>query len=514
MNPRTRPGVRLLPALFAVLCSACAVGPDYRAPSDDGDLAGVPSSWHAQLPHGGTVSALAQWWRQFDDPLLTELVETAEARHPSIAAAVGAVREARAAVMSSRGGLLPTLDARGAMTRSSGASDTAGSDSPAYTLLNGSLDASWELDLFGGARRGLEASQAHLQAAQDNWDEARVTLAAEVADAYVQRRYCEHLLVLYQDTLASRRETERLTSLKLKAGFVAPADEAQARAGSYDSENQLLAQEGVCQQDLNRLAQLSAVPAAELEARLAATPDAGIAHGDDTQASAYRSAIPVPLQPAVPAVPAAILSQRPDLMADERALAAASAGIGVAVASRLPSLSLSGMIGINRVVHGGDATQSWSWGPSISLPLFEGGAGRARVETARARYDQALAQYHGQVLIAVQEVEDALTRVDTSVRRANAARESERNYSVLLASQENRYKLGETSLLDLEESRRLTLASREALAAVQLEISQSWIALYKAAGGGWNDLAQTAASSTLTPGQPPAASKPPAGAGA
>src|SRR3546814_42129 len=290
--------------------------------------------------------------RQFDDPLLTELVETAECRQPSIDAAVGAVREARAAVMSSRGGLLPNLGARGAMTRSSGASDTAGSDSPAYTLLNGSLDASWELDLFGGARRGLEASQARLQAAQASWDEARVTLAAEVADAYVQRRYCEHLLVLYQDTLDSRRETERLTSLKLNAGFVAPADEAQARAGSYDSENQLIAQQGICQQNLNRLAQLSAMPSAELETKLADTPDAGIAHGDDTQATAYRSAIPVPLQPAVPAVPAAILSQRPDVMADERALAAASAEIGVAVASRLPSLSLSGMIGINRVEIG------------------------------------------------------------------------------------------------------------------------------------------------------------------
>src|SRR3546814_766279 len=158
------------------------------------------------------------------------------------------------------------------------------------------------LDLFGGARRGLEASQARLQAAQASWDEARVTLAAEVADAYVQRRYCEHLLVLYQDTLDSRRETERLTSLKLNAGFVAPADEAQARAGSYDSENQLIAQQGICQQNLNRLAQLSAMPSAELETKLADTPDAGIAHGADTQATAYRSAIPVPLQPAVPAV--------------------------------------------------------------------------------------------------------------------------------------------------------------------------------------------------------------------
>src|SRR3546814_9319438 len=116
--------------------------------------------------------------------------------------------------MSSRGGLLPNLGARGAMTRSSGASDTAGSDSPAYTLLNGSLDASWELDLFGGARRGLEASKARLQAAQASWDEARVTLAAEVADASVQRRYREHLLVLYKDQLDSRGSEEHTAELQ------------------------------------------------------------------------------------------------------------------------------------------------------------------------------------------------------------------------------------------------------------------------------------------------------------
>src|SRR3546814_11818104 len=117
------------------------------------------------------------------------------------------------------------------------------------------------------------------------------------------------------------------------------------------------------------------MPSAELETKLADTPDAGIAHGDDTQATAYRSAIPVPLQPAVPAVPAAILSQRPDVMADERALAAASAEIGVAVASRLPSLSLSGMIGINRVVHGGESDRkSVVVGKRVEVGIDLGGA--------------------------------------------------------------------------------------------------------------------------------------------
>jgi len=514
MNHPIRIGGWMLSALLLCLCSACVVGPDYRRPADG--LDGIPASWHARLPHGGDLAELAQWWRQFDDPLLTELVESAEAHHPSIDVAVGAVREARAAVMSSRGGLLPSLATNGTMTRSSGAGDTSGSPSSPFTLFNGSLDASWEVDLFGGARRGLEASRARLQAAQNDWHEARVSLAAEVADAYVGRRYCERLLALYQDTLQSRRETERLTRLKLKAGFVTPADEAQARAARYDSENQLIAQEGICQQDLNRLAQLTSVPAAQLEVRLGTTPDAGVQAAGEPAATAYRSGIPVPLHAAVPSVPAAILSQRPDLMSAERSLAAASAGIGVAVASRLPSLSLGGSIGINHLAHTGGDVHSWSWSPQITLPIFEGGAGRARVETARAQYDRALAQYREKVLIAVQEVEDALTRVDTSVRRIDAASESERNYTLLLDSQENRYKLGETSLLDLEDSRRLALGSRESLAAVQLEISQSWIALYKAAGGGWRDPAtpQSAVSSSTLPGAGAVAPKPQAGAGA
>lgn len=478
----------------------------------------MPEQWHARLPHGGELSALTQWWRQFDDPLLAELVDTAQKQHPSLDAALGAVREARAALTASRSGFLPQIRGNGSMTRSSGSGDAGGTDTAPFTLYNGSLDASWELDLFGGTRRSLESSRARLQAAEADWHEARVSLAAEVADAYVERRYCERLLALYRDTLESRRATERLTALKLKAGFVAPADEAQARAGSYQSENQLIAQEGICQQNLNRLAQLTALPVAQLEARLAAATA-------DEAARAAGSGIPVPVQPAVPAVPAALLSQRPDLMSAERALAAANANIGVAVASRLPSLSLMGSIGINHLAHTGQDVRSWSWSPQLSLPIFEGGAGVARVETARAQYDQALARYRSRVLVAVQEVEDALTRVDAAVRRAEAARQAEANYSVLLASQENRYRLGATSLLDLEDTRRLALASREALAAVEMEISRAWIALYKAAGGGWRDeqraatTAQTDTSALSTSvsspnGDQASADKNPAGAGA
>lgn len=487
----------LVLACVMLACTGCAVGPRYAAP----DAAGVPAAWHAPLPHGGTVAELSQWWRQFDDPLMASLVEAAEQGHPSIDSAVAAIRAARANVWSSRAGFLPGVSANGSATRngSTSSGELAGtggigsgggiatSGNGGYTLYSGSVDASWELDLFGGQGRAYEADRARLSAAQADWHEARVSLAAEVADAYVQRRYCERLVALYRETLQSRRETERLTGLKLKAGFVAPADGNQALASVYDSENRLAAQEGVCAQDLNQLVALTGIPAAALQQRLATEGAAAAADGS------YRSGIPVPLSPAVPGVPASILSQRPDLMSAERSVAAASADIGVAVASRLPSLTLIGSIGVNRIEHVDGSTRSWSWGPSLNLPLFEGGAGRARVEASKARYDLAMAGYRGQVLTAVQEVEDALVRVDTSTRRADAARLAEENYSLLLASQENRYRLGATSLLDLEDSRRLALASRESLAAVQLEISRSWIALYKAVGGGWNDVNGTLA---------------------
>lgn len=482
------------------MAAACAVGPNYQKPPPT--LAGVPESWHARLPHDGAVTELAQWWRHFDDPLLIELVDTAESFYPSIDSAVGALREARAADLSARAGFLPRIDAAGSITRngSSASSEAAstglGSDTSAYTLSSGALDASWELDVFGGLRRSHQASQARIEAATANWHDARVSLAAEVADAYVERRYCERLLQLYQDTLRSRRETERLTALKVRAGFASPADEAQARAGAYDSENQLIAQEGICVQDLNRLVALTGWPVERLSARLAdtavATAPAPAGSGAEDPASTstqnrYRAGIPVPLHPIVPGVPAAILSQRPDLMASERELAAASADIGVAQASRLPSLTLFGNIAFNRVTHVDGSARSWSWGPSLDVPLFEGGAGLARVQTANARYAQALASYRLSVLNAVQETENALARVDASVRRAEAARLSEENYSRLLLSQENRYRSGATSLLDLEDSRRLALSSREQLAAVQSEISRSWIALYKAVGGGWQN---------------------------
>ncbi|MBU9580033.1 efflux transporter outer membrane subunit [Ralstonia mannitolilytica] len=488
--------------LAALALAACAVGPDYRAPQLGGTEA--PQGWHATLPHHGSRMALARWWEQFRDPLLTRLVEQADATSPTLAQAVGRVREARASVSSSQAALLPQLKGTGSATRQGGfgSSQFGGASGfggvPAGTLgptpglgtittLAAQSDASWEIDLFGGKQRSLEGADARLSAAQADWHDARVSLAAEVASTYLQQRECEALVEIGAATLASRQETLQLTERKFHAGFVTPADHAQAQATVGDAINALEAQRAQCAQGIDKLVTLTGVDHDTLNGLLA-------------QAGAQ---IPAPPDAGVPEVPARVLSQRPDVSSAERALAGASADIGVAVASRLPSITLAGSIGINSFRFSGQSvtTKSWSFGPSVSLPIFDGGAAAARVETAHARYDQALASYRAKVRQAVQEVEDALVRLDAAERRLDAATKADAQYAKVLEAANARYRLGAGSLLQLEDVRRMALQASQSLAAVRLERAQAWVALYKAVGGGWreDDVAGALPDSTHAP---------------
>lgn len=477
---------RFAPLMLALVLAGCAVGPDYHMPPLSGTEA--PQAWHATLPHHGSRMALAHWWEQFHDPVLTQLVEQADASSPTIAQAVGRVREARASVSTSQAALLPQLKGSGSATRQGGFGGSqfaggaggvsAGALSPTLglgtiTTLAAQADASWEIDLFGGKRRSLEGADARLIASEADWHDARVSLAAEVANAYLQQRECEALVNISAATLSSRQETLQLTERKFRAGFVAPADFAQAQATVGDAVNALEGQRAQCAQGIDKLVTLTGIDHDALNDLL-------------SKASAQ---IPAPPDAGVPDVPAQVLSQRPDVSSAERAVAGASADIGVAVASRLPSITLAGSIGINSYRLGGQSltTKSWSFGPSVSLPIFDGGSGAARVETARARYDQALASYRSKVRQAVQEVEDALVRLDASDRRVDAATMADAQYAKVLEASNARYRLGAGSLLQLEDVRRTALQASQSLAAVKLERAQAWVALYKAVGGGWRD---------------------------
>lgn len=454
--------IRPVLALAAgLMLQGCMLGPDYLRPEG---LA--PANWHAPLPHEGKSAALVDWWKQFDDPLVAELIARAERDSPTLDQALARIRQSRASVTVARSALFPGAGLVASQTRS-------GDHPVAYdqTIRRGGLDASWEIDLFGGTRRGSEAAQARLESAEAAWHDARISLAAEVALEYLNLRTCEARLADTEVDQASRRATARLTEQKTAAGFAAPADVSLAKASAADGETRLLAQRTECEISIKALVALTGETEPELRRQLVSR----------------HSQLPQPATLAVERVPLRVLSVRPDLAVAERALAAASADIGVAEAARYPRLSLLGFIGRqHQTVDGFDANgRVWSFGPSLDLPIFDTGRRAANAEVARARYDEALASYKGAVRRAVREVEQALVRLDSAAGRETQAGKAARHYDEVFAATEQRWKAGLGSQLELEETRRLAVAARSQSVDVRAAGVAAWIGLYRAVGGGW-----------------------------
>lgn len=452
-----------LTALSALL-AACAVGPDYRHPEP-------PSAqqWHAPLPHGGDTAMLANWWSQFDDPQVADLIAAAEHDNPGLNQALARIAQSRAGVAAARSALFPTIAANAVGQRSGG---ELGALTPLQTVGKASLDAGWEIDLFGANRRSREAAQARFEGRQANWHDARVSLAAEVAQNYVGLRACEWLVKSGEEDLASRRESERLTQLRVGAGFDAPADGALSMASAAEAEARLNAQQAECDISVKALVELTNLEETELRSRLAGRT----------------GVLPTPAMFSILQLPAQTLAQRPDVAAAERELAAASAEIGVAEAARYPSLTLLGSVGVQSVRSGGITLDGslWSFGPSLNLPIFNAGRLAANADAAQARYDEARATYTGRVRQAVREVEQALVRLNSASARESTAQRAADGYNKVFVAASDRVRVGSGSLLELEDARRIAVASRTQLLAVQRERIVAWISLYRAAGGGWS----------------------------
>ncbi|MEN9490139.1 MAG: hypothetical protein RJA63_588 [Pseudomonadota bacterium] len=457
MRPLTHSGLICLSALLA----GCMVGPDYRQPEPP-----VPATWQAPLPHGGNAARLAEWWRQFDDPLVAELIGLAERSNPSLSQALARIEQSRANAASARSRLFPATSLHAGERRSGGSGMT-----PSQTVASASLDASWEIDLFGANRRGREAAKARLEGAQATWHDARVSLAAEVAQEYLGLRTCEALLTEAELDLDSRRNTEQLTARKVAAGFAATPDNALASASTAEAETRVLGQRNDCDISIKSLVALTGTAETDLRARLA--PQTG--------------RIPSPASLGIDELPAQVISHRPDVVAAERELAAASADIGGAEAARYPRLSLSGTIGPQFVRLDGAKQQAsiWSFGPALDLPLFDAGLRAANVDAARARYDEALAGYKAKVRQAVREVEQSLVKLGRGVERARASRQAAEGYDSAFRAAEQRWQAGIGSQLELEELRRLAITARSQHLAVLRENVAAWIGLYRAVGGDW-----------------------------
>jgi multidrug efflux system outer membrane protein len=471
---KTSPGTGLCALALLVLGlaqSGCAVGPDYRAPAPS-----VAAKWHAVLPHEGSIGSMAGWWNQFDDPVLGSLIAQAEADSPNLDKAWANIEKARATLTTARASGLPSLSGSGSLSRGK-QQLTQGSSPVLATSRSADLDASWELDLFGKVRRNAQAAQARVEARVDDWHDARVSLAAEVADTYVQYRACGLLAEAYERELASMTETEKATAVAVRAGFTAPSDGALARASVASTTSTLLSQRAECELLVKTLVNLTGSDEGELRAVLA--PGG--------------AKVPQPAALAVRSVPAAALRQRPDLASSERELAATSAEIGVAVADLYPSLSLSGSITVSASSLSSPVT-TWSLGPSLSVPLFDGGKRRAAVHSAQASYKSALASYRQSVRDVVKEIEQALVRLDSTAQRADQAEQAALEYRRYFEATEVNWRAGGASLLTLEEARRSALSAQIDQITLQRSRVQYWIALYKALGGGWQPDAPALAS--------------------
>ncbi|MDP3761282.1 MAG: efflux transporter outer membrane subunit [Ramlibacter sp.] len=447
-------------ALWLAGCAAVQRPPEHVA-------AAAPPQWYAPLPHNGTLADLSAWWAQFDDPLLIELVEAAQAANPTVASAASRIRQAQATRVAAGAALLPTLDASAAAQRGN-----SQPPAPLATTVQAGLQTAWEIDLFGGTRAAADAAQARLEGARAGWHEARVSVAAETANSYMTLRTCEQQLAVAANDAKSRAETSRLSELSARAGFTAPATSALARASAAEASARATQQRALCDLEVKALVALTAMPEPRLRGRL------GAGWTDPARAGALT----------VASVPAQVLVQRPDVFRAEREVAAASAEVGSARAERFPRLTLSGSIAAGSVRTGGVTTdlQTWSIGPlAVTLPIFDGGRRAANVDAAQARYEEAAALYAARVRQAVREVEEALVNLESARLRNDDARVAMEGYRASFAATEARYRSGLASLVELEDARRTSLAAETAWVALQRERVAAWIALYRAMGGGW-----------------------------
>lgn len=476
---------RLLTALSVLGLAACVtVGPDYTAPQT-----GAPAGWNRLEPAATpTVAAeatgdLSRWWLNLNDPLLSELIDQAMQASPDLRSARARLREARARSAVAVAGLFPSVTASGSASRSRSSEETGGGVT--RSLFTAGFDASWELDLFGGIRRGIEAAGADLESSAAGLQGARVSLAAEVAQNYVELRTLQARLAIARANLATQSETLQLTDWRAQAGLVSSQDVEQARSNREQTRAQIPSLETSLAEAEHRL-----------DILLGTAP--GTLHG--------RLSVPGSL-PAVPdriavGIPADTLRRRPDIRAAERALAAETARVGVAEAARYPSLTLSGSIGLEALTlsalgNGGAVTSSLLG--SITAPVFNAGRLRNQVEIQDAVREQALVAYEKTVLTALQEVENALVALSRTHERTGAlalAADSARSAADLARQ---RYGAGLIDFQSVLDTERNVLSVEDSLASTRADGVLALIGLYKALGGGWPLHDEPGASEDTTP---------------
>jgi NodT family efflux transporter outer membrane factor (OMF) lipoprotein len=451
---------------WLLLAGCAAVGPDYISPK-----LSAPVKWSA-LPGSGIsqhsdTQVLAHWWETFRDPLLSELIEKTVAGNLDLKQAKSRVRQARAERGIKQAASSPTVDAAGSFKRS-------GSSGQIGNLYQLGMDAGWELDVFGGLQRSVEAAQASVEASEADLRDVLVSLLSEVALDYLDVRTYQNQIATVEKNLISLTETFELTTWRAEAGQISQLDVEQARYNLEQTRAQLPSLKTSLNQAKNALALLLGKEPGSLHRLL-----------DDPKP------IPTPPTEVAIGVPAEALRQRPDIRKAERELAAQTATVGVATAELYPEFSLSGSIGLEALASGklfSKSSRTWQIAPGVNWNIFDAGRIRKNIEVQNELQEQALLGYEATVLDALREVENALVAY---------ADEQQRRNSLDLATQaagrandlaQQQYQAGLVDYLSVLETQRTLLSLQQSLAECEGQVMGNLVRLYKALGGGWGPL--------------------------
>lgn len=475
---------RIVLGALCLVLAGCAITPDYQPRTPD-----VPARW-SEAPESSSSAATADfpWWQTFNDPMLDSLVARALRANLDLQSAEARIREVRARRGIAAAARWPSVGARVSAARER---ESKNAPNPVLVqpdgqvelpgqsenLFQAGFDATWELDLFGGVRRTLEAGQADLESAVYDRDAVLVTLVAEVSRNYLELRGSQRQCRIARENLAARQDMLTLVQARYAAGMASDLDVARAETQVQQAASRLPPLDASCKKAVHHLGVLLDQPASAL-------------------ADELRLERPIAVPSAQPplGLPSDLLRQRPDIRSAERRLAAASARLGAATTDLYPRFSLLGTVGLASVAAGdffNGASTLWSVGPSMTWPIFQGGRIVATREVRDAQQQQALIAYRRAILNGIEDVENAIAGYrQEQTRRAALAKALDAEQRTL-AFARTRYTAGLTDFREVLAAQRGLDQAQSDLAQTDTAVSLDLIAIYKALGGGWGTVMRT-----------------------
>ena len=462
-----------------------SVGPDYQEPKMQ-----LPENWEAKVDGDQKIQSaieLATWWKTLGDEKLNWLVEQSLESNRELEVAKSKVREVRQSRASALGSFFPQIGSSAAYTRTRISEESVqgnlfgGGNVRGVTLVqdnfNAGFDASWEIDIFGGLRRSYEAADASVQSTQEQLNNVYVSLISEVARTYFEVRALEKRTSIAKENIDIQSESRGIVKSRVDAGLSSELDLAQADTQLENTKASLPAFQSLGVNARGRLAVLSGRTIQELEA---AFPKEMV--GSDARiAKELPSGI-------LQGVPSEVLRNRPDIRAAERTLAAQTALVGVATSNLFPKFTLTGNIGLQSLTSQNfleASAKTWSFGPSVSLPIFTAGKLLAQLRAQNERAEQASSQYEQTVLAALAEGESTLVAYQLEKTRNETLKKAHDASLRSLALSRELYQKGLADFLSVIEAQRAAFVAEDFLAQSEQDLVSSFIASYKALGYGW-----------------------------